>query len=41
VVAAHSFVNKSFPENVILAGVPAKQIGKVINKNNDITFEYF
>lgn len=41
VVAAHSFVNNSFPDNAIIAGIPAKQIGKVIIKNNNITFEYF
>lgn len=41
VVAAHSFVNKSFPDNAIIAGVPAKQIGKVITDDNNITFEYF
>jgi acetyltransferase-like isoleucine patch superfamily enzyme len=41
VVAAHSFVNKSFPDNAIIAGVPAKQIGKVVHSHNDITFEYF
>jgi acetyltransferase-like isoleucine patch superfamily enzyme len=41
IVAAHSFVNKSFNDNAILAGIPAKQIGIVIIKNNDITFEYF
>ena len=41
VVAAHSFVNRSFPDNAIIAGIPAKQIGKVIIKNNNITFEYF
>jgi acetyltransferase-like isoleucine patch superfamily enzyme len=41
VVAAHSFVNRSFPENAIVAGVPAKQIGNVISHNNEISFEYF
>lgn len=41
VVAAHSFVNKSFPNNSIIAGVPAKKIGNVIINNNQISFEYF
>jgi acetyltransferase-like isoleucine patch superfamily enzyme len=41
VIAAHSFVNKSFQNNAIIAGVPAKQIGKVIINNNEISFEYF
>jgi len=41
VVAAHSFVNKSFPDNAIIAGVPAKQIGKVVIENNTISFQYF
>lgn len=41
VVAAHSFVNKSFPQNAIVAGVPAKHIGNVIVNNNEISFEYF
>ena len=41
VVAAHSFVNKSFPDNAIIAGIPAKQIGNVILINNQISFDYF
>lgn len=41
VVAAHSFVNASFPDNAIIAGVPAKQIGKVILENNTVSFQYF
>ncbi|MBA3679589.1 MAG: acyltransferase [Bacteroidetes bacterium] len=42
VVAAHSFVNKSFAANAIVAGIPAKQIGKVtIDNNNNISFDYF
>ena len=41
VVAAHSFVNTSFPPNAIIAGVPAKQIGKVILENNTVSFQYF
>lgn len=41
VVAAHSFVNRSFPGHSIVAGVPAKQIGSVKNDNGNISFEYF
>lgn len=41
VVAAHSFVNKSFPDNAIIAGIPAKQIGNVIVHNDQISFDYF
>lgn len=41
VVAAHSFVNKSFPNNAIVAGVPAKHIGNVIISNGNIKFKYF
>lgn len=41
VVAAQSFVNKSFPNNSIVAGTPAKQIGEVIITNNEINFKYF
>lgn len=41
VVAAHSFVNKSFPDNAIVAGVPAKQIGVVNITGEIISFDYF
>lgn len=41
VVAAHSFVNSSFPSNAIIAGVPAKQIGEVVINGEEITFNYF
>ena len=29
-IGAHSFVNKNFPNNTIIAGIPAKKIGTVI-----------
>lgn len=41
VVAANSFVNKSFNDNAIIAGVPAKQIGIVVINNSEVSFEYF
>ena len=42
IVAANSFVNKSFEKASIIAGNPAKQIGKVIfEKNENITFKYY
>lgn len=41
VVAAQSFVNKSFPDFAIIAGTPAKHIGNVIINNNEIQFKYF
>lgn len=40
VVAAQSFVNKSFPDYAIVAGTPAKQIGTVIITENEIRFNY-
>jgi acetyltransferase-like isoleucine patch superfamily enzyme len=41
VVAAHSFVNSSFPSNSIIAGVPAKRIGEVVIDGKEISFKYF
>lgn len=41
IIAAGSFVNKSFPDYSIVAGVPAKQIGIVIMEEDSIKFEYF
>jgi acetyltransferase-like isoleucine patch superfamily enzyme len=41
VIATNSFVNKSFPDNSIAAGNPAKKIGEVIIKNGNINFNYF
>lgn len=41
VAAAGSFVNKSFADFSIIAGVPAKQIGVVFINDEGIEFEYF
>lgn len=41
IVAANSFVKKSFPEFSIIAGTPARQIGIVNLCDHEITFEYF
>lgn len=41
VAAAGSFVNKSFADFSIIAGVPAKQIGIVKMHEEGIQFEYF
>lgn len=41
VVAVNSFVNKSFSDYSIVAGIPAKQIGIVKIDKDDITLEYF
>ncbi len=40
VVAAHSFVNKDIPDYSIVAGTPAKIIGKVILEGEGVYFEY-
>ena len=40
VIATNSFVNKSFSERSIIAGNPAKKIGEVLIKDNDIEFKY-
>lgn len=40
VIAANSFINKSIPDNSIVAGNPGKVIGKVIFKGEEIVFEY-
>jgi acetyltransferase-like isoleucine patch superfamily enzyme len=41
VIAANSFVNESFPDYSIIAGVPAKQIGLVKFEGDNIEFEFF
>ena len=42
VVAAYSFVTKDVPDHSIVAGIPAKVIGKVIeNEDGEVSFEYF
>ncbi len=40
-VAAGAVVTKSFENNSIIAGIPAKQIGKILLVNGDIKFDYF
>lgn len=42
VVAAHSFVTKDVPDYSIVAGVPARVIGKVeIDNDGNVDFKYF
>lgn len=41
VVAAHSFVNHSFEDFSIIAGIPAVKIGRVILENDTVRLEYF
>lgn len=42
VIAAHSFVNCDVPDNSIVAGIPAKIIGKVMeNEDGTVEFKYF
>jgi acetyltransferase-like isoleucine patch superfamily enzyme len=41
VVAANSFVNKSFPDHSVIGGTPAKRLGEVIEKEDGtIDFEW-
>tara|TARA_B100001287_G_scaffold106033_1_gene89243 strand:+ start:25534 stop:26124 length:591 start_codon:yes stop_codon:yes gene_type:complete len=41
VVGANSFINNSFPDNSIIAGNPAKKIGEINIKNEEVEFNYF
>lgn len=42
VVAANSFVNTDIPNNTIVAGNPAKAIGRVVvEENGEVRFEYY
>lgn len=41
IVASNAFVNKSFPDNSIIAGTPAKKIGDVlINDDGEVSLVY-
>ena len=40
-VAANSLVNKSFHDNSIIAGIPAKKIGEVVIKGDKIHLNYY
>jgi len=41
VVAVQSMVTHSVPDNTIVAGVPAKPIGRVVLEAEDVRFEFF
>lgn len=41
IVAAHSFVKDSFEEYSIVAGIPAKKIGRVHLTEDNVELEYF
>jgi acetyltransferase-like isoleucine patch superfamily enzyme len=40
VIASNSFVSKSVEDYTIVGGNPAKKIGRIIIRNNDIEFDY-
>ena len=40
VIAANSFVNRSFGDNSIIAGNPAKKIGRVVIRDENVYLEY-
>ncbi|MCU0851000.1 MAG: acyltransferase [Candidatus Thermoplasmatota archaeon] len=40
-VGANSLVNKSFSANSVLAGIPAKKIGEVIVKNENVEIKFY
>ncbi len=41
IIATNSFVNRSFPDNAIIAGSPAKQIGETVIENDNVELKYF
>jgi acetyltransferase-like isoleucine patch superfamily enzyme len=41
VIAAFSFVNKSFPNNSIIMGQPAKKVGHIEDTENGLIFKYY
>lgn len=40
IVAVNSFVNQSFPDDTIIGGCPARQIGRVVEKAGEIQLIY-
>lgn len=40
IVATNSFVNRSFPENSIIGGTPAKKLGEVIIDGDEVILNY-
>ncbi|MGD9569048.1 MAG: DapH/DapD/GlmU-related protein [Sedimentibacter sp.] len=41
IIGAGSFVNKDIPDNSVAFGTPAKIVGKIIIKNEEIRVDYF